>query len=60
MNETKQYTKEERKILDILVKDKDWKVRESVAKQGYGLDILVTDKDCDVRMIAKKKLEEAK
>ena len=40
------FTKE---IADILIKDRDWRVRAEVARQGYGLDILVYDEDCDVR-----------
>ena len=35
--------------LDILVNDKDWRVRYEVAKQGYGLHILVSDEDWGVR-----------
>ena len=39
--------------LDILVKDKDWKVRKEVAKYGRykDLDILVNDEDDTVREI---------
>ena len=35
--------------LDKLVDSDDWRVREAVAQQGYGLDKLVNDKDHDVR-----------
>ena len=35
--------------IDKLVNDKDWEVREEVAKQGYGLDKLINDKDWIVR-----------
>ena len=34
---------------DILVNDGNWRVRASVAKQGYGLDILIKDEHWEVR-----------
>ena len=37
---------------DKLINDEDWRVRATVAQQGYGLDILVNDEDCWVRVAA--------
>lgn len=34
---------------DILIKDKDWRIRAAVAKRGYRLDVLVHDEDHRVR-----------
>ena len=34
---------------DILINDGDWRVRATVARQGYGLDILINDVDLRVR-----------
>jgi hypothetical protein len=43
--------------LDILLNDKDQRVRRKVARHGYGLDILVKDEDYDVRAEAVKQLK---
>ena len=39
-------------VLDEFIKDGDWRVREAVAEQGYGLYKLINDRDCDVRNAA--------
>ena len=36
--------------LDILIKDKDWRIRAAVARRGYRLDALINDEDEDVRV----------
>lgn len=35
--------------LDILIKDKNWKIRCAVAEHGYGLDKLVHDNNYSIR-----------
>ncbi len=34
---------------DKLVNSEDWEIRETIAKQGYGLDVLVNDENLWVR-----------
>ena len=39
--------------LDILIKDKDWRIRAAVASQGYRLDTLINDTNTYVRSVAR-------
>lgn len=46
--------------LDILISDKDWRVRGAVARYGYRLDKLINDENYDVRCFASGKLRRLK